>query len=204
MQSKPEPSKLALHTIYEISKILSSSLELGKTLHQVLNVISVQLEMQRGMISLADDIGDLHVAAASGFTQDEIRRGKFKSGEGVTGNIFRNCMPAVIPNVAHEPLFLNRTGAYRDLKDKKISFVGVPTRINRRCIGVLSFEREATGATGSFQNLLQLLTMVSRPAAAHRRRLPGSGSGGDGSMPGIAAAHGRVSTRRLSISPAPD
>jgi len=152
---------VSLVTIYEISKILSSSLELHKTLRQVLNVIATHLNMQRGMVCTREDNEDLCIIAAIGFSREEMQRGRFKIGEGVTGRIFQSGIPAVIPNVAHEPLFLNRTGAQRLVKDQAISFLGVPIKVGRESIGVLSFERQQGDKHRGFQEDLQLLTMVA-------------------------------------------
>jgi len=154
-------SNVALVTIYEIGKILSSSLELHKTLRQVLNVIAAHLDMHRGMVCLIQDSGQLAVIAASGLSAAEIELGKFKVGEGVTGRIFQNGIPAVIPDVANEPLFLNRTGSNKRLEGSSISFLGVPIKVGRESIGVLSFERERGKTVRGFQQDIQLLTMVA-------------------------------------------
>jgi Nif-specific regulatory protein len=161
MSSTSTTNKVALLTIYEISKILSSSLELNKTLRQVLNVITTHLNMQRGMVCVLQDIEDLRIIASIGFSQEEILRGRFAIGEGVTGRIFQTGFPAVIPNIAHEPLFLNRTGAKRLIKDQAISFLGVPIKVGRETIGVLSFERNAADHWHGFEDDLQLLSMVA-------------------------------------------
>ena len=161
MRTPIDSSSVALTTIYEISKILSSSLDLQKTLRQALNVIAAHLNMQRGMVSLLQDPGQLAVVASTGLSAEEMQRGQFKTGEGVTGRIFQNAIPAVIPDVEKEPLFLNKTGAQRQLKGKTVSFLGVPIKTGRECVGVLSFERDTGLPPGSVQQDLQLLAMVA-------------------------------------------
>lgn len=161
MSPTPVSSRVALVTIYEIGKILSSSLDLHKTLRQVLNVIATHLNMQRGMVCVREDFKDLSIIASIGFSQEETIRGRFAVGEGVTGRIFQTGFPAVIPNIAHEPLFLNRTGAKRLLKDQAISFLGVPIKVGREIIGVLSFERNAGDHWHGFEDDLQLLAMLA-------------------------------------------
>jgi Nif-specific regulatory protein len=154
----PGPS-LELVTIYEISKILGSSLDLHKTLRGVLNLVSSHLQMRRGMVSLLEGDEGLQVVAAVGMSHEEIRRGRFLVGEGVTGRIAQSCMPAVIPDVAKEPLFLNRTGS-RKVGKEALAFIGVPIKIGRRCVGVLGVDREDAG-TGHFQGDVRFLTMVA-------------------------------------------
>lgn len=161
MSTKSDSSRVALSAIYEIGKILSSSLELHKNLRQALNVIASYLNMQRGMVCVQTDLQDLGIIASIGFTEEESARARFVVGEGVTGRIFQTGFPAAIPNVAHEPLFLNRTGAKRLMKDQVISFLGVPIKVGRETIGVLSFERNAGDHWHGFEDDLKLLAMVA-------------------------------------------
>ena len=161
MSSAQDYNHIALATVYEIAKILSSSLALHDTLHQALNVISSHLNMRLGIVSLMQEPGQLSIISAIGLTREEIRRGDFESGEGVTGKIFKHGVPIVIPDIAQEPLFLNKTGARKQWEGKPIAFLGVPIKIDRTCIGVLSFQFEKTEAINEFQSRLQLLTMVA-------------------------------------------
>jgi len=161
MSSSQGANHIALATIYEIAKILSSSLALHDTLRQVLNVISSHLEMHRGMVSLMQESGQLSIISAVGLTREEIQRGEFETGEGITGQIFKHGIPIVIPDIAQEPLFLNKTGAQKLLEGKPISFLGVPIKVGKKCIGVLSFQYEKRKTFNGFQPKLQLLTMVA-------------------------------------------
>lgn len=161
MAPHPYDKDVALVTIYEIGKILSSSLELHKTLRQVLNIIATHLSMQRGMVCTRDDLDSLAVIASIGFSQDEESRGRFQIGEGITGRVFQSGVPAVIPSIAKEPLFLNRTGAERALANQTISFLGVPIKVGRETIGVLSFERAVEAEWNGFDEDIKLLTMVA-------------------------------------------
>ncbi len=152
---------LELVTIYEVGKILSSSLNLPKTFREVLNLLSVNLDTRRGMISLLQESGELHLIGASGLSSEEFKRGRFQSGEGVTGRILQTGMPVVVHDISKEPLFLNRTGSLDEVKEQPIAFIGVPIRSGSETIGVLSIDRVAAGRGGKFQNDVLLLAMVA-------------------------------------------
>jgi Nif-specific regulatory protein len=152
---------LELVTIYEVGKILSSSLNLPKTFREVLNLLSVNLDTRRGMISLLQESGELHLIGASGLSAEEFKRGRFQSGEGVTGRILQTGMPVVVHDIAKEPLFLNRTGSLDEVAEHPIAFIGVPIKYGAEVIGVLSIDRVAEGRSGKFQNDVQLLSMVA-------------------------------------------
>ena len=152
---------IELVTIYEVSKILNSSLDLHKTMRNVLNVLSSHLQMQRGMVALLQEDGFLQVIAATGMDQDEIAHGRFKSGEGVMGNILKAGVPAVVPDIAKETLFLNRTGSRKGKSKNVISFIGVPIKAGRETIGVLSFDQENLENLHNFGNDVRFLSMVA-------------------------------------------
>ncbi len=155
-------ASLEVSTIYEISKILSSSLDLAKTLREVLLVLASQLGVRRGMISLVQESGELHLVSAIGLSPEEAKRGRYQSGEGITGRILATGRPYVVPNIAREPLFLNRTGALDTLdKDATAAFIGVPIRAGRESLGVLSIVRASERHARSFDKDCRFLAMVA-------------------------------------------
>jgi Nif-specific regulatory protein len=154
---------IELVTVYEVSKILNSSLDLHKTMHNVLNVLSSHLHMQRGMVALLQEDGFLQVIAATGMGQGEIDLGRFKVGEGILGSILKAGVPAVVPDISKDTLFLNRTGSRKGKNNLLISFVGVPIKVGREVIGVLSFDRELDNPEGAhnFGGDVRFLSMVA-------------------------------------------
>jgi Nif-specific regulatory protein len=152
---------LELVTIYEISKILGSSLDLRKTIREVLNVLSSHMDMCRCMIALVQDRDEVHIIGATGLSKDEIERGRFQKGEGVIGKIIETGIPIVIPHVAEEPRFLNRTGSRTLSVGHVIAFVGIPIKIAGQTVGVLSVDREMDAYNGSLERDVRLLKMVA-------------------------------------------
>jgi Nif-specific regulatory protein len=166
---------IELVTVYEVSKILSSSLDLHKTLHNVLNVLSSHLQMQRGMVALMQDDGFLQVIAATGMGQGQIDLGRFKVGEGILGSIYKSGVPAVVPDISKETLFLNRTGSRKGKTDVLISFVGVPIKTGREIIGVLGFDREienpeeARNFGGDVRFLSMVANLIGQTVRLHQK-----------------------------------
>lgn len=158
-------NSLKLISIYEISKILSSSLDLRETLRGVLKILSSYLQMPRAMVSLLQTDGHLQTVAGSGLSQEALARGSFGPGEGITGRILKSGVPMVVPNVADEPLFLNRTGARASLEASEsilIAFLGVPIKLDNKVYGVLSVDREwERGRSHNFDADLRFLSMVA-------------------------------------------
>ncbi len=150
-----------LITMYEISKILGSSLDLSKTLREVLNILGMQMDTRRGMISLMHESGELHLVGASGMSGEEFRRGRYRVGEGITGRIFQTGMPSVVADISKEPLFLNRTAEPDTAHGQTISFIGVPIKAGYDTLGVLSIDRVLDQLHHSFDHDVRFLTMVA-------------------------------------------
>lgn len=155
-------SNLELLTIYEISKILGSSLDLKQTLREVLRLLSYQLQMHRGRIFLAGDDNMLRLMAANGLSDDALDGEGISEGEGVVGRIYKTGVPAVIPNLADEPLFLNRFGGRGDLQEQVASLVGAPIKAGGATIGVITVDRISDdGPSGNFGADVRFMTMVA-------------------------------------------
>src|SRR5215212_1148094 len=132
-----------LSILNEIGQILSSTLELRDTFGRMMQIISDKLNMRRGTLVLLDDsTGRLRTEAAVGLTQDEIERGKYALGEGITGNVVATGRPRIVADVRKEPDFLNRTGRFNPTADDgQISFICVPIKIEGRTTGALSIDK---------------------------------------------------------------
>ncbi|ADU66794.1 Nif-specific regulatory protein [Desulfurispirillum indicum S5] len=162
--------KLSLDTIYEISRVLSSSYFRNNALKNVLAVLANAFNMKRGMVLLYDDaIDQLSVAVSMGISQQELEKLRYRSGEGIVGKVFKLGMPILIPDISEEPTFLNRAG--RDLKDEKLSFLAVPIVGEKsRIYGVLAVDRNV-GDIYSYSSEFNLLKMISSLLASFLEKI---------------------------------
>jgi Nif-specific regulatory protein len=132
-----------LSTLTEIGALLSSTLELRDAFQKMMQIISDKLDMRRGALVLLDESsGRLRTEAAVGMTSDEIERGKYALGEGITGNVVATGRPRIIGDLRNEPDFLNRTGRLNyQTADRAMSFLCVPIRVEGRTAGALSVDK---------------------------------------------------------------
>jgi Nif-specific regulatory protein len=132
-----------LAILMEIGRILSSTLELRDSFQKMMQIISEKLDMRRGSLVLLDEsTGRLRTEAAVGLTPEEIERGKYALGEGITGNVVATGRPRIIPDIRNEPDFLNRTGRLNaSATSEPVSFLCVPIRIENRTAGALSVDK---------------------------------------------------------------
>jgi Nif-specific regulatory protein len=153
-------SRLELKVLYEIARIIGQSLDLDQTLGDILRIFSDTLSMKRATVVLLDEeTGLLTIRASHGLRAEERARGVYGITEGVTGRIFQSGQPMVVPDVAREPLFLDRTGARR-LEGGRVSFIGVPILIAGQPVGVLSVDR-LFGDEVSFEEDVRFLSIAS-------------------------------------------
>ena len=122
-----------LDTLFRVSQILSQSFNLQETLQGVLLQLHEKGSMCNGMVSLVQpDKGEMLLSAVHGDTDGEEVR--YRSGEGVVGNILEEGRTVVVKRISDEPRFLGRLGLY----DKELAFIGVPIRVSGELVGVLA------------------------------------------------------------------
>jgi Nif-specific regulatory protein len=145
----------------EIGRILSSTLDLRESFQKMMQIISEKLDMRRGSLVLLDEsTGRLRTEAAVGLTPEEIERGKYALGEGITGNVVATGRARIIPDVRAEPDFLNRTGRLTaKTANQAISFLCVPIRIDNRTAGALSVDKpfDSDQALREAQSFLEIV-----------------------------------------------
>lgn len=152
--------KIELSALYEISKILGSSLNLKANLRSAMKVLSEFMDMKRGTVALKED-NEIAIVTAHGLTEEEIKRGRYKLGEGIIGRVAKLGSPIVIPNVGDEPLFLNKTGSRKEINKDNIAFLCVPVKFKSEILGVLSVDRLFGSKVISFEEDLRLLKIIA-------------------------------------------
>lgn len=156
----PYNKKVEITALYEISKLLGSSLNLKANLRGVMKVLSEYLDMKRGTVALRSN-NEVSIIAAHGMSEEEIKRGRYRLGEGIIGRVAKHGSPIVIPNIGDEPLFLNKTGARRMIKKENVAFLCVPVKFKDEVLGVLSVDRLFSSRGISFEEDLRLLKIIA-------------------------------------------
>ena len=129
------------HVLIEISRVISSSLDLNEIFRQIMEVIEKSLRLEKGSLILYDKSQDiLKTVAASGLTADEMEKGIYKIGEGITGRVFESGNPKLIESIAEESGFLNKMGYLNQFNHNlsEIAFLSVPVKSEQTIIGVLN------------------------------------------------------------------
>ncbi len=159
--SHDQRSHVELITVYEISRILSASLDIERTFRAALNVLTAHLDLPRAMIVMRDtDEHTLCVHSSVGLSREQARRGHWQHGEGVIGHVVASGMPAVVPDVGQAAEFIDRTGAFSAQADHMMAFVVVPLKTDKGVVGALAAQREVQGGA-RLSDDQRILTMVA-------------------------------------------
>ena len=152
-------SALKLETLYEVSKVLSSSLNVEETVPYVLRLLRKFMNFERVTLTLYDPATDQIVVKATSSGKKILKEG-FKRGEGITGKVWKYGIPIVIPDISKEPEFLNKLWKRNIQKGKRIAFIAVPIKSGGEVVGVLSADKEVSGRE-SLDELTRFLSMVA-------------------------------------------
>lgn len=150
-----------LDAVYEVSKTLTTSLDVHKTFREALNYLVHAFGWRRAYVVVADAENHLHGLCAIGLTRVEQQRMRFKSGEGIVGRVYASGVPAAVPDVRSEPLFLNRTGGTDQSADTPVAMLATPIRTDHRTLGVLVIDCINADEHRVFADDLRLLRMVA-------------------------------------------
>ncbi len=156
--------KLQLEVLYRISQALVHYQDVSALMQEVLDILETEMGMWRGTLTLRHmDSNDLNIEASKGLTAGEIKRGRYKVGEGITGRVAATGEPAVIPDISKEPSFLDRT---RSRGSASVAFICVPIVHQHEVIGTMSIDCPASDERILDQNLSFLMIIANVLAEA--------------------------------------
>ncbi len=132
-----------LSLLYNISQVLNRSPDLKQALYDVLELLSKTMNMARGTITILNPMSnEIGIEVAHGIPKSALDKGKYKLGEGITGQVIQTGKAVSVPKISKDPRFLNRTATRRKEAGRELSFICVPIKRETQVIGALSVDRE--------------------------------------------------------------
>ena len=134
----------------EVMKRVGRSLSSAEVLREMLHLMSELLGLNRGRIVLREDAGLTDapqeggracIRHAYGLTAAEVRRGVYAEGEGITGRVLQTGVPALVQDIADEPLFLFRAVQASRFPADTVAFLALPITLGAHTVGVLGCHR---------------------------------------------------------------
>jgi len=148
--------------LFEIGKMFTTTPDIEQILDNVLKLLSKHLKIMKGMINIYHErTRDIFIDVSFGYTNEEVKRGIYKPGEGVIGNVISSGKPMVVPSINNEPKFLDKTGSRTKSEKRDHAFICVPIRIEKNTIGTISIDIIKKKQPTSFNNELNILSTIS-------------------------------------------
>ncbi|MFZ4800656.1 MAG: sigma 54-interacting transcriptional regulator [Chlorobium sp.] len=136
-----EHSSIAL--LAEVSRTITNEEDINKVLRLVLFIMSENMNMLRGMITILNrDTGEIVINESFGLTEKERERGRYQIGEGVIGQVVKTGKAVIVPSINDEPLFLDRTRSRVKAEKEGLCFICIPIKAGTEIIGTLSADRQ--------------------------------------------------------------
>ena len=122
--------KKELNLLFEISTLLNSvSRDLTEVFKPVTRLLAEHLNAERVFLSILNRTNSqISIEVSHGLTDEEQSKGVYKIGEGINGRVVETGIPVVIPKIADDRAFLNRTGSAGNCPPEDTSFICVPIK----------------------------------------------------------------------------
>jgi sigma-B regulation protein RsbU (phosphoserine phosphatase) len=161
----------AQHALFEVSKAISSSLDLQTVLNKVMDAVIELTGAERGYLVLLNEQGGLGVQVARNLDQDTLRSMEFAFSSSVIAEVIRSERPVLTSNAQTDERFaLQRSVTLFRLT----SIMAAPLRIRDKVIGVLYVDNRAFAGLFSHQKLETLEAFAGQAAIAiHNAQLFG-------------------------------
>lgn len=131
-----------LKLLFSISNELTQRREISATLYNILEILAKQRDVVRGMICILDRNSSLiSVESAYGLNPEERERGKYKLGEGIIGKAIQTATTIIVPRIAEEPMFLDRTKSRSEQEKQELAFLCVPILVDDQVAGAIAVDK---------------------------------------------------------------
>lgn len=152
-----------LAALYDVSRVIGSSLDLQTVLDQVMDAIIDLTGAERGFLMLLDDDGILGVRVARNFDQETLDDGEFAVSRTITRDVVNSGQPVVTTNAQTDPRYAGQasivTHALR-------SIMASPLRARGNIIGVVYVDNRIRTGIFSDKDLNVLEAFAAQAAVA--------------------------------------
>lgn len=145
-ERKQRQQEVRFKALYDVSRLLGSSLDLQTVLNQVMDAILQLTGAERGFLMLRDDDGGLTVKAARNLDQQTLDSTEFKYSRTIVNSVLDSGKPILTTNAAEDPRFAGQASI---IGQALRSIMGTPLRARGNVIGVVYVDNKAiTGLFG--------------------------------------------------------
>ena len=131
-----------MFVIQEVMNLIGKGLDLERVVREILHLLSEILGLNRGRVVLAEEGSDTYaIRFAYGLTREQIARGRFRRGEGVTGRAIADGRLIILQDIDKEAGFLFRTVERAKLPEGTVAYMAMPLVADGRTVGAIGCHR---------------------------------------------------------------
>ncbi len=149
--------------LYDVSRVIGSSLDLQTVLDQVMDAIIQLTGAERGFLMLLDDDGNLNVRVARNFDQETVSADAFALSRTVTTRVLESGQAIVTTNAQDDPRF---AGQQSVVTHALRSIMASPLRVRGTLIGVVYVDNRIRSGMFSEKDLDILDAFAGQAAVA--------------------------------------
>lgn len=160
--------------LVNISSNIAHSMDINKDLEAILEKLCEYLNAKYSIFTIVDhNLDRIMISAAYGLTEEEKKKGLYKVGEGIIGEVVRTEKPIIIPDVLKSDKFLNKIGL-KASKSPTMAFLCIPIIVKNEIKGTLSIHKTHVGDTDfspeiKFLNIVGML--IGRNISIRRKQI---------------------------------
>ena len=134
-----------LTVVQEAAQLITEDVNhLDQSIRRILRLLSHLHGLNRGRVLLAE--GDdpkrlITIRYSYGLTPEEVKRGRYVAGEGVTGYVYKTGKIALVQDIDEEEKYLTRAVSRNVLPNEMVAYIAVPIFWGKKTIGVLAVHR---------------------------------------------------------------
>lgn len=154
-----------LTTLNEIGALFTSTLQLDDVLQRVMERIQAYMQAEAGSLLLKDPEADTLVfRIAVGEHKKAVEGHRLKVGEGIAGWVFREGVPAIVPDAQQDPRFWSEMDKVTGFTTR--SMLCAPLRASNNVIGVIQVMNSLSSRSFSEEDLKFLCAIAAQAAVA--------------------------------------
>ncbi len=140
IQERLSSKILSQEILIDTFHIIEQEESLNEVFNKVMEVLKGKMGILRGMLVLFDKENPDSLKIYSGYkiSEDAIKNGVYKIGEGIIGNTVLKGQTIAVEDVTKDPNYLNKLKIHRQEKN---SIVAAPIKAGPRVLGVLEIEK---------------------------------------------------------------
>jgi len=125
--------------LIEVSTYIGKDGRVEDVFKDIMTILEEKIGLTRGGIFLHNKVeNELKLVASINYTSDETKKSTYKSGEGITGRVFKTKKFWSIKDISKDVNFLNKIGS--DELNLAISFFASPIKLDDETRGVFSMQ----------------------------------------------------------------